>query len=100
MTPVILTASTPASGGGLGSFLFLGVMLAVFYLFIIRPQRTRMKAQQQLTTSLAVGDRVQTIGGIQGTIRVLDDDSAVLELEQGRIRIARRAISQKLDSAG
>lgn len=75
-------------------------MLAVFYLFIIRPQRTRMKAQQQLTTSLAVGDRVQTIGGIQGTIRVLDDDSAVLELEQGRIRIARRAISQKLDSAG
>jgi preprotein translocase subunit YajC len=101
LTPLLLTTtSTPAAGGGLGSFAFLGIMLVVFYLFILRPQRARVKAQQQLTSSLEVGDRVQTIGGIQGTIRVLDDDSAVLEVEQGRIRIVRRAISQKIDSVG
>jgi preprotein translocase subunit YajC len=39
---------------------------------------------------------VQTIGGIQGVVRALDDDSVVIEVEQGRIRVARRAIANKL----
>ena len=72
-------------------------MLAVFYFLILRPQRARMRAQQSLSASLAVGDRVQTIGGIQGVVRTLDDDTAVIEVEQGRIRVARRAISSKLE---
>jgi preprotein translocase YajC subunit len=55
-----------------------------------------MKAQQQLSSSLSLGDRVQTIGGIQGVVRALDDDSVVIEVEQGRIRVARRAIANKL----
>jgi preprotein translocase subunit YajC len=73
-------------------------MLAVFYFLILRPQRKRMKAQQELASSIAVGDRVQTIGGIQGRVHSLDDSSVVLELEQGRIRLARRAIAQKIDA--
>ena len=94
-----LFASTgQQSTGGIGSFVFLAVMLAVFYFLILRPQRARMRAQQQISASLAVGDRVQTIGGIQGIVRSLDDDSAVIEVEQGRIRVARRAISSKLES--
>jgi preprotein translocase subunit YajC len=79
-----------------GSLVFLAVMLAVFYFLILRPQRNRMKAQQQLSSSLSLGDRVQTIGGIQGVVRALDDDSVVIEVEQGRIRVARRAIANKL----
>ncbi len=71
-------------------------MVAVFYLLILRPQRRRMKAQQELTTSLELGDRVQTIGGIQGLIRALDDETVVVEVEQGRLRVARRAIASKL----
>ncbi len=82
----------------MGSFVFLAVMLAVFYFLILRPQRARMKAQQQLSASLNVGDRVQTIGGVQGVVRSLDDDSAVIDIEQGRMRVARRAISSKLES--
>jgi preprotein translocase subunit YajC len=79
-----------------GSLVFLAVMLAVFYFLILRPQRNRMKAQQQLSSSLSLGDRVQTIGGIHGVVRALDDDSVVIEVEQGRIRVARRAIANKL----
>lgn len=70
--------------------------MAVFYLLILRPQRKRMKAQQELTSALELGDRVQTIGGIQGVIRALDDDSVVIEVEQGRIKVVRRAIANKL----
>jgi preprotein translocase subunit YajC len=97
--PVLFLSTTPATGGGgLSSFLLLAVMLGVFYFLILRPQRNRVKAQQQLASSIAVGDRVQTIGGIQGRVHSLDDTSVVLELEQGRIRIAKRAIAQKIDT--
>ncbi len=72
-------------------------MLAVFYFLILRPQRNRVKAQQQLASSIEVGDRVQTIGGVQGRVQSMDDSSVVLEVEQGRIRFAKRAIAQKID---
>ncbi|CAN5820528.1 MAG: preprotein translocase subunit YajC [Acidimicrobiia bacterium] len=94
---VFLTTSAPSAGSPIGSFLFLAVMLAVFYFLILRPQRRRMKAQQQLASSVEVGDRVQTIGGIQGRVFSVDDDTVIIDLEQGRIRLAKRAIAQKID---
>lgn len=97
---LILAATTPAASSSTSSFVFLGVMVVVFYFLILRPQRSRMKKQQQVTASLEVGDTVQTIGGVQGVIRALDDDSVVLEVEQGRIRFTRRAIANKIDTAG
>lgn len=71
-------------------------MVAVFWLFIIRPQRTRMKKQQELASSLQLGDEVQTIGGLKGRVAALDGDDLILEIEQGRIRVVRRAIANKL----
>lgn len=94
---VLLSTATPSAGSPVGSFVFLAVMLAVFYFLILRPQRNRVKAQQQLASSIEVGDRVQTIGGVQGRVQSMDDSSVVLEVEQGRIRFAKRAIAQKID---
>ena len=95
---LILAATTPPASSPISSFVFLGVMVVVFYFLILRPQRARMKKQQQVTASLGVGDTVQTIGGVQGVIRDLDDDSVVLEVEQGKIRFTRRAIANKIDT--
>lgn len=97
---LILAATTPAANNSMSSFVFLGVMVVVFYFLILRPQRARMKKQQQVTASLGIGDTVQTIGGVQGVIRALDDDSVVLEVEQGKIRFTRRAIANKIDTTG
>jgi preprotein translocase subunit YajC len=36
---------------------------------------------------------VRTIGGIHGRIIEADDDSVVLEVEAGRIRVARKGIA-------
>jgi preprotein translocase subunit YajC len=90
--PVLAQASASSP---LGSLIFLGLMVVVFWLFIIRPQRTRMKSQQQLSASLEIGDRIQTIGGIKGIVRSLDEETAVIEVEQGKLRVARRAISSR-----
>ena len=95
---LIFSTTAPATGSGISSFVFLGVMVVVFYFLILRPQRARMKKQQEVTASLGLGDRVQTIGGVQGVIRDMDDESVVLEVEQGRIRFARRAIANKIET--
>ncbi len=84
----------------MSSFVFLGVMVVVFYFLILRPQKTRRKKQLEINASMEVGDTVQTIGGVQGVIRALDDDSVVLEVEQGKIRFTRRAIANKIDTTG
>jgi preprotein translocase subunit YajC len=95
LNPLLLTTAAPAASG-YSSLIFLGVMVAVFYLLILRPQRKRMRAQQELTSTLQLGDKVQTIGGIQGVIRALDDDAVVIEVEQGRLRVVRRAIANRV----
>lgn len=81
---------------GTGSLIFLLLMVAVFYFLIIRPQRNRAKKQQELASSLQLGDEIQTIGGIKGRVKRLDEDDVVLELEQGEIRMSRKSVASRL----
>ena len=87
-----LAESTPSSGS---SSLFLLLMLAAFVLLFIVPQRRRRKQVEQLQTALQIGDEVQTIGGILGRVVDMDDDSVVIEVETGRLRVTRRAIATR-----
>lgn len=84
------------SGAGISSLVFLALMVGIFYLLIIRPQRKRARAQQELSESLQVGDQVRTIGGIHGVVTSLDDTSVVLRVEDGQIRLTRRAIGTRV----
>jgi preprotein translocase subunit YajC len=91
-----------------GSMILTIVMYAVvigglFYFLLIRPQRSRQKKQQELQSSLGVGDEVQTIGGIYGTIEYFDEetDTAVIQIEGGgKLRVARRALAGKVTPKG
>jgi preprotein translocase subunit YajC len=71
-------------------------MVVVFWLFIIRPQRQRAKAQQSLSESLSAGEEVRTIGGIHGKVISVDEESVVLQVEEGKIRVSRRAIGSRV----
>ena len=77
-------------------FIFLGLMIAVFWLFAIRPQRKRMREQEELTESLAIGQTVRTIGGIEGVVESLDESSVVLRVEDGKLRVTKRAIGSRI----
>ena len=88
--------------GGQGSSL-IGLalpvlMIAGFYFLLIRPQRSRQRAQQALLASLEVGDEVMTTGGIFGTIVEIDEDEGVLTVEIApgtRVRMVRTGIAQR-----
>jgi preprotein translocase subunit YajC len=74
----------------------LGLMVAIFYFLLIRPQQRRVRQQRELVNSLDVGDEVITIGGMLGTIRGLDEDEVRLEVSPGtEIRMVKSAVARK-----
>ncbi len=61
----------------LSTFLPMVLIVVVFWLFLIRPQRKKDKKIKEMLAALKVGDRVCTIGGIYGTITNIRDESTV-----------------------
>ena len=82
--------------GGMGStVLMLVIMVAVFYFMLIRPENKRKKEAEEMRSSMKVGDKVTTIGGIVGTVVNIKDDKFVIETsaDQVRIEFAKWALS-------
>ena len=50
------------------TFLMFGLIIVVFYFFMIRPQMKRQKELRKFQESLAKGDKVIIAGGIYGKI--------------------------------
>ncbi len=74
----------------------LVVFAAIFYFLLIRPQRRRQKEHQALLASIKRGDRVMTAGGIIGTIEDIDETSVVLAVEEGKLRLSKSSIVDKI----
>jgi preprotein translocase subunit YajC len=80
------------------ALVFLPILLILFYLLLIRPQQQRARAQQRLMSSIGIGDRIVTIGGIVGTIAELRGDHVVVEMVDGaRVEFLRQAVSRKIE---
>lgn len=99
-----LIAQESNSGGG-GAIIQLGILLLIpfaMYFFLIRPQRRRVREQQDLQRSIEVGDEVITTSGLFGTITGEDGDTRFwLEIDDDvQIRIARAAIQGKANLNG
>ena len=93
---VWLYAQEATGSGGLGALLPLLLFGGAAYFLIMRPQRARARRQQELSTTLEIGDQVQTIAGVFGVVVSIDGDAVVLGLEEGRMRVAKRAIAQRI----
>jgi preprotein translocase subunit YajC len=79
------------------ALIWMILMLAVFYVLLVRPQRRQMMAHRALMSSLESGDEVVTMGGIFGRIVRLDDEVVDLEVAPGTsLRVARSAISRRI----
>jgi preprotein translocase subunit YajC len=92
-----MPATEGEEGGGFNwtMIILLVLFFAIIYFLMIRPQRKKAKEQQQLMAGLQKGDKVVTIGGIYGQIESLSEDSIVLKVESGTIRVARSSIAGK-----
>ncbi len=76
--------------------IFLVLIFAMMYFFMIRPQRKKQKEFQNLMSSLKKGDKIVTAGGIYGQIENINDESAIVKVDSGAtLRIARGSIVTK-----
>jgi preprotein translocase subunit YajC len=64
-------------------FLPLLIILGAFMFFASRRQKKAMQATINLHESLAIGDRIHTTSGLQGTITGITDDNVDLEIAPG-----------------
>jgi preprotein translocase subunit YajC len=77
-------------------FVWLALLAGVIWFTFLRPRREAQRRASELSSSLAVGDEVITIGGLYGTITTIDDREVQLDVSDGvTLRFARRAIAGK-----
>ena len=80
--------------GGLAQLLPIFLIIGVFYFLLIRPQQKRQRQLQETISSLKIGDRVITTGGIIGVITMVKDTSFLIRsADKSILEIARTAIA-------
>ncbi|HMC08488.1 MAG TPA: preprotein translocase subunit YajC [Actinomycetota bacterium] len=83
---------------GAANLIFLVLLLGLFYLLLIRPQKRRLRQHEDLVSSLAPGDEIVTIGGIIGYVKGLEDEYINVEISDGCvIRVVKQAIGRKVE---
>ena len=92
---IFLMMDPQGKGGSSGTLIMMGLMILVFWLFMIRPQAKKAKKQKEFINNLQKGDKIVTIAGIHGTVNKVNDDATLmLETSPGSyIKIERSAIS-------
>lgn len=86
-----------ATGGALGSFfpiIMLVVMFVAMYFITIRPQKKAEKEANDMRNNLQIGDEITTIGGIIGRIVSIKEETCVIETSRDgtKIRILKAAV--------
>lgn len=103
MTQVVFLLMANPSGKSSGfEFIFLGLMIFVFWMFMIRPQAKKAKEQKNFINNLQKGDRIVTIAGIHGTVNKINEDGTTLQMETSPgtyLKIERSAISMEWTTA-
>ena len=78
--------------------LMVGVL--ILYLFVFRSKRQTDKKRTDMLSSLKRGDKVQTIGGILGTVVEARDTDVLLKVDESsntKIRFSRSAIHRVVE---
>ena len=74
------------------------VLLVLMYVLLVRPQQQRVRRQQELISSLEVGDEVVTAGGMVGRITAIEGEEIHLEVAPGvTIRFVRLAVNSRVE---
>jgi preprotein translocase subunit YajC len=78
----------------MAGLIVLALLLVVFWMVLVRPQRSRTREQQELIASLEPGDEIVTAGGLYGVIERIEGDVLHLKVADGVVlRTARRAVA-------
>lgn len=86
--------------GGISPTFLIGYIIffgALMYFMAIRPQQKEKKKQQELLSSIAIGDSILTTSGFYGVVIDMTDDTVIVEFGNNkncRIPMQKAAIVQ------
>ncbi len=92
---------TPSPFGGIFPFLIIFMLLIMFLPMLAGRKEKKRKAE--LLASISKHDRVQTVGGVIGTVVDVRGAEIVLKVDEStntKIRFARASVQQVLKKAG
>jgi preprotein translocase subunit YajC len=94
---IFLMMDPQGKGSSSGTLIMMGLMIVVFYFFMIRPQAKKAKQQKGFINNLQKGDKIVTIAGIHGKVNKVNEDSTLeMEVSPGSyLKIERSAISME-----
>jgi preprotein translocase subunit YajC len=98
---IFLMMDPQGKGSSSMSLIFMGMMILVFWLFMIRPQAKKAKQQKNFINDLKKGDKVVTIAGIHGNVNKVNEDGTIsLEVSPGSyLKIEKSSISLEMSAA-
>ena len=91
----MILASEAASGVA-GMVLWIVILIAFMYFFMIRPQKKEQQQKNAMLQALEIGDTVLTTSGFYGTNIDMSEDTVIIEFGNNkncRIPMQRAAIS-------
>ena len=86
-------------GGGMDTFIMIGMIFLIFWFLVIRPGSKERKTREAAIANLQKNDKVVTNAGIHGTVTALEDDAVMLRVDDKnniRMKFNRAAIWQVL----
>lgn len=99
MNPILLMAQAAGDGSGQTSpvqmIIPIVALIALMYFMMYRPQKKRQKQEQELRSSLEIGDEIVTIGGIVGRVVTIRENDIVIETgsDRTKMKIERWAVN-------
>lgn len=76
-------------------------MFVIVWFLMIRPEQKKNKQRQKMLTEMKKGDKVQTIGGMIGTVGNVKDDSIMVKIAENTVvEFRKSAISLVLNAEG
>jgi preprotein translocase subunit YajC len=106
---VAFTATFAQGEGGqpggpdfMSMLLMMGVILAIMYFLMIRPEQKKQKQRQALLSALKKGQQVVTTGGIHATVAGVKESSVMLRVSDNvTLEFTKAAVAKVLtDEAG
>jgi preprotein translocase subunit YajC len=105
LTTLAQTSAPSGGAGGMGDLLRspmlpLMAVVLIFMVFSMNSKRRQERDRKKLIDDLKRGDRVQTIGGILGTVVDVRDGEVVLKVDESsntKIKFSRSAIHRVVE---
>jgi preprotein translocase subunit YajC len=82
------------------NLIFIGLIFVVMYFIMFRGPRKKQQQQQQMISALKKNDRVQTVGGILGTVIEVSETEITLKVDETnntKIKVLPSAVSRVVE---